>query len=97
MYDGDTHLFPFYWSSAPHIVRGANCARLSSFEMEMVGFLNSFKILSTKEVVKLENNTKGVLVYLSKYRPCFNVCITLYSLELLTFMFSCCRKNDDHQ
>jgi hypothetical protein len=89
MYDGDTPLFPFYWSNNPRFLKGANCACLSSFEMETVGFLNSFKILSTKEVVNLESDIKDVLGYLSKYRFCFDVYIALQYLfwRLLTFMF----------
>jgi hypothetical protein len=67
MFDSDgTPLFPFYWSQNPRLVKGPDAAHLSPFEMETVAFLNSFDILSTKELVKLETNPRGVVEYLSK-------------------------------
>jgi hypothetical protein len=35
--------------------------------METVEFLNSFNVLSTKELVGLETKPAGVVAYLSKY------------------------------
>jgi hypothetical protein len=68
MYDSDgTHLFPFYWSSNPTLVKGLDTEHLSSFEKKTVAFLSSFNVLSTKELVKLENNPSGVVEYLSKF------------------------------
>jgi hypothetical protein len=97
MYErNETPLFPFYWSSSPRIVKGANCSCLSSFEMETVAFLNSFNILSTKDVVKLENNISGVLGYLSKYRLYFMFTpLSCYLLAILMLSFSFRRKNED--
>jgi hypothetical protein len=70
MYNSDgTPLFPFYWSSNPRLVKGPDTALLSPFEMETVAFLNSFGILSTKELVRLETSPSGVVEYLSKYSP----------------------------
>jgi hypothetical protein len=67
MFDSDgTPLFPFYWSQNPRLVKGPDAAHMSPFEMETVAFLNSFDILSTKELVKLETNPRGVVEYLSK-------------------------------
>jgi hypothetical protein len=69
MYDSDgTPLFPFYWSPNPRLVKGSEVENLSSFEMETVAFLNSFDILSTKELVNLETNPRGVVDYLSKFK-----------------------------
>jgi hypothetical protein len=68
MYDSDgAPLFPFYWSAHPRLVKGADTTHLSSFEMETVAFLDSFGILNTKELVKLETKPQGVVDYLSKY------------------------------
>jgi hypothetical protein len=68
MYDSDgTPLFPFYWSPNPRLIKGPNVDNLSSFEMETVEFLNSFNVLSTKELVGLETKPAGVVAYLSKY------------------------------
>jgi hypothetical protein len=67
MYDSDgTPLFPFNWSANPRLVKGADTAHLSSFEMETVAFFNSFDLLSTKKLVNLETNPKGVVEFLSK-------------------------------
>jgi hypothetical protein len=99
MYDGDgAPLFPFYWSPNPRLIKGPDVAHLSPFEMESVAFLNSFGVLSTKELVRLETNPKGVVEYLSKY---FNisflfVCLmNLFSYSVLTFMFVPCREDED--
>jgi hypothetical protein len=55
MFDKDgTPLFHFYWSTNPRLVKGADVTHLSSFEMETVTFLSSFKILSTKELLDLQ-------------------------------------------
>jgi hypothetical protein len=68
MYDSDeTPLFPFYWSPNPRLIKGPDVDNLSSFEMETVVFLNSFDVLSTKELVGLETKPTGVVEYLSKY------------------------------
>jgi hypothetical protein len=68
MYDSDgTPLFPFYWSPNPRLIKGSDVDHLSSFEMETVAFLNSFDVLSTKELVGLETKPNGVVEYLSKY------------------------------
>jgi hypothetical protein len=68
MYDSDgTPLFRFYWSSNPRLVKGSETENLSSFEMETVAFLDSFGVLSTKELVNLETNPRGVVDYLSKF------------------------------
>jgi hypothetical protein len=67
MYDSDgAPLFPFYWSANPRLVKGADTTHLSSFEMETVALFDSFGVLSTKELVKLETNPQGVVDYLSK-------------------------------
>jgi hypothetical protein len=68
MYDSDgTPLFPFYWSPNPRLIKGPDVDNLSSFEMETVAFLNSFDVLSTKELVGLETKPTGVVEYPSKY------------------------------
>jgi hypothetical protein len=68
MYDSDgTPLFPFYWSPNPRLIKGPDVDNLSSFEIETVAFLNSFDVLSTKELVGLETKPHGVVEYLSKY------------------------------
>jgi hypothetical protein len=97
MYDGDgTPLFPFYWSSNPRLVRGADTTHLSQFEMETVAFLNSFGVLSTKELVKLETKPQGVVDYLSKCYSYFSLCFDVFSeYFLLTFSFCCCREDED--
>jgi hypothetical protein len=48
-------------------VKGSEAESLSSFELETVAFLNSFDTLSTKELVNLETNPRGVVDYLSKF------------------------------
>jgi hypothetical protein len=69
MYDSDgSPLFPFYWSPNPRLVKGSEVENLSSFERETVAFLNSFDNLSSKELVSLETNPRGVVDYLSKFR-----------------------------
>jgi hypothetical protein len=68
MYNSDeTPLFPFYWSPNPRLIKGPEVDNLSSFEMETVAFLNSFTVLSTKELVGLETKPTRVVEYLSKY------------------------------
>jgi hypothetical protein len=71
MYDSDeSSLFPFYWSPNPRLVKGSEAESLSPFELETIAFLNSFNTLSTKELVKLETNPRGVVDYLSKFYIC---------------------------
>jgi hypothetical protein len=68
MYDSDgTPLFPFYWSPNPRLIKGPDVDNLSSFEMETIAFLNSFDVLSMKELVGLETKPNGVVEYPSKY------------------------------
>jgi hypothetical protein len=77
MYDSDgSSLFPFYWSPNPRMVKGSEAESLSPFETETVAFLNSLNTLSTKELVKLETNPRGVIDYLSKFY--FIVCFAFY-------------------
>jgi hypothetical protein len=99
MYNSDgTPLFPFYWSPNPRLVKGPNTAHLSPFEMETVAFLNSFDILSTKELVRLETSPSGVVEYLSKYYPFVLTCLFHKYLDfsanfILVFCFH--RENED--
>jgi hypothetical protein len=82
MYDSDgSSLFPFYWSPNPRLVKGSEGESLSPIEMETDAFLGSLNTLSTKELVKLETNPRGVIDYLRKFR--FIMCSAL-------FMFSKC-------
>jgi hypothetical protein len=77
MYDSDgTPLFPFYWSPNPRLVKGSEAESLSSFEAETVAFLNSHNTLSTKALVKLETNPRGVIDYMSMFD--FMVCFAFY-------------------
>jgi hypothetical protein len=78
-YSDETPLFPFYWSSNPRLIKGPDADHLSSFEMETVAFLNSFDILSTKELVKLETNPNGVVEYLSKFYLAIFICLFQYN------------------
>jgi hypothetical protein len=99
MFDIDgSPLFPFYWSTNPRLVKGADTAHLSSFEMETVAFLDSFCILSTKELVNLETNPKGVVEYLSKYSFiffCRSYCCGDFSF-FANYKVYLCRKNEDY-
>jgi hypothetical protein len=99
MFDIDgSPLFPFYWSTNPRLVKGADTAHLSSFEMETVAFLDSFCILSTKELVNLKTNPKGVVEYLSKYSFiffCRSYCCGDFSF-FANYKVYLCRKNEDY-
>jgi hypothetical protein len=83
MYDSDgTPLFPFNWSANPRLVKGADTAHLSSFEMETVAFFNSFDLLSTKKLVNLETNPKGVVEFLSKCYSTIFIRLFLFKIYL---------------
>jgi hypothetical protein len=96
MYDGDgTPLFPFYWSTSPRLIKGANTAHLSQFELETVAFLNSFGVLNTKELISLETRPQGVVDYLSKCRFYLlfpRLCLIIHPL---TYLFHCCREYEE--
>jgi hypothetical protein len=88
MYDSDgTPLFPFYWSPNPRLIKGPDADHLSSFEMETVAFINSFDILSTKVLVRLETNPNGVVEYLSKFQLVVFTCLFLCSFLDLILTF----------
>jgi hypothetical protein len=57
-------------------VKGSEAESLSSFEAETVTFLNSHNTLSTKALVKLETNPRGVIDYMSMFD--FMVCFAFY-------------------
>jgi hypothetical protein len=105
MYDDDNSpLFPFYWSAHPRMIKGPDISNLSSFERETVAILSSFKVLSTKELVKLETHPSGVVAYLSKYCPLcvfssFLCCLEVVLKVILTnppsFVYLC-RKDEDY-
>ncbi|GAU41179.1 hypothetical protein TSUD_89750 [Trifolium subterraneum] len=59
MYDTDgDRLFPFYWTEDPRVIKGVYDDVLTSFEKEMIAFLESFNLIDIKDLLRRETNAK---------------------------------------
>ncbi|GAU27966.1 hypothetical protein TSUD_146840 [Trifolium subterraneum] len=66
MFDASgNHLFPFYWSSAPRLIKGTQAKTLNEYERDVVGFLSSFNVMGSGEIIVRENKPQSLGDYMS--------------------------------
>jgi hypothetical protein len=61
------HLFPFYWTHHPRLIKGVDAALLTPYESEVISFLDTFQLFEIKELLSLESNHPSLVLYLRKY------------------------------
>jgi hypothetical protein len=64
--EGDC-LFPFYWTQNPRLIKGVDAALLTSYESEVISFLDTFQLFEIKELLSLESDHPSLVLYLRKY------------------------------
>ncbi|GAU40770.1 hypothetical protein TSUD_26500 [Trifolium subterraneum] len=57
-------LFPFYWSSAPHLIKGTQVKTLNEYERDAVRFLSSFNVMGSGEIIARENKPQSLGDYM---------------------------------
>ncbi|GAU40789.1 hypothetical protein TSUD_348860 [Trifolium subterraneum] len=66
MFDASgNHLFPFYWLSAPRLIKGTRADTLNEYERQAVAAFNRFHVMSSSELLARENKTESLGEYLS--------------------------------
>jgi hypothetical protein len=95
-------LFPLYWTSNPCVIKGVDERLLTTYESEVVDFLDSFSLFEIKELLDLETDYPSLVAYLCKLFRCLFILFTCYVSAyismftgLLTLSFPWCRKNED--
>jgi hypothetical protein len=67
MFDASgNRLFPFYWSSAPRLIKGTQAKTLNEYERDVVGFLSSFNVMGSGEIIVRENKPQSLGDYMCK-------------------------------
>jgi hypothetical protein len=61
------HLFPFYWTRDPRLIKGVDATVLTSYETEIISFINTFQLFDIKELLPLESDYPSLVLYLRKY------------------------------
>ncbi|GAU30211.1 hypothetical protein TSUD_67630 [Trifolium subterraneum] len=66
MFDASgNHLFPFYWSSSPHLIKGTRPSTLNEYERLAVSTLSKFQVLSSVELISREDKPRSLGEYMS--------------------------------
>jgi hypothetical protein len=68
MFDSEGgHLFPFYWTQNPRLIKGVDATLLTPYESEIISFINTFQLFEIKELLALESDRPSLVLYLRKY------------------------------
>jgi hypothetical protein len=61
------HLFPFYRTQNPRLIKGVDAALLTPYESGIISFINMFQLFEIKELLSLESDHLSLVLYLRKY------------------------------
>jgi hypothetical protein len=68
MFDSEGgHLFPFYWTQDPRLIKGVDATLLTPYESEIISFIRTFQLFEIKELLSLESDYPSLVLYLRKY------------------------------
>ncbi|GAU32583.1 hypothetical protein TSUD_146970 [Trifolium subterraneum] len=67
MFDASgNHMFPFYWSSSPRLIKGTRHGTLNEYERLAVSALSKFQVLSSAELISREDKPQALGEYMGQ-------------------------------
>jgi hypothetical protein len=89
MFDSEGgHLFPFYWTQNPRLIKGVDAALLTPYESEIISFITTIQLFEIKELLSLESDYPSLVLYLRK-RFMFEHGNVSVGLSFLIFCLTC--------